>query len=385
MPNFTDRSIKALKPKTTRYYVTERDGFQVRISPKGEKVWVYRYTQSKKTKWLVLGAYPTMSLKDARIAHGEARSKHISGANPSAHKDKTRLLTIKQLTKDFYDTRLINRKRPEYPKQLIESHINPGLGDIVIADLTTAQISDFIIKLGVQSTDKSGKKHGGQRAATATLSLLKQMLTFAKSRGVIHDNPAADIRARDLFGVANVCERTLDLNEIKTVWAFLDSKKHRISKQIVIAVKLLILTGARSGELRTALFDTEVDMKNKLWTIPASKTKSNKKHEVPLNGITIDLFEQLKEINNEKVLNIEAKAMARAIGRVQERIGIPKWTAHDLRRSFATGLSTNLNIDIVTIEKCLGHALPGILSVYQKDDMLDKRRDALEQWAELVT
>lgn len=116
-----------------------------------------------------------------------------------------------------------------------------------------------------------------------------------------------------------------------------------------------------------------------------SHIKSNKKHEIPLNDITVNLFEQLKKKKTKQVLDIEAKALSRAIGRIQERIGIPKWTAHDLRRSFATGLSTELNIDIITIEKCLGHAMPGILAVYQKDDMIDKRRDALEQWAKLVT
>lgn len=78
---------------------------------------------------------------------------------------------------------------------------------------------------------------------------------------------------------------------------------------------------------------------------------------------------------------ISDKSLPKAIIRLQERIGIPKWTAHDLRRTFATQLGETLRIDPVVIEKCLGHKMPKIMATYNKNEMLPERQEALDQWA----
>lgn len=62
-------------------------------------------------------------------------------------------------------------------------------------------------------------------------------------------------------------------------------------------------------------------------------------------------------------------------------MGIPEWTAHDLRRTFATQLGETLQIDPVVIEKCLGHKMPRIMATYNRNEMLPQRREALERWA----
>ena len=64
---------------------------------------------------------------------------------------------------------------------------------------------------------------------------------------------------------------------------------------------------------------------------------------------------------------ISDRALPKAIQRLQKRIGILKWTAHDLRRTFATQLGEALNIDPVVIEKCLGHKMPKIMATYNKN------------------
>ena len=76
------------------------------------------------------------------------------------------------------------------------------------------------------------------------------------------------------------------------------------------------------------------------------------------------------------------KALPKAIMRILTRVGIPQWTAHDLRRTFATQLGETLNVDPVVIEKCLGHKMPKIMAKYNKNEMLLQRKNALEQWAQ---
>ncbi len=70
------------------------------------------------------------------------------------------------------------------------------------------------------------------------------------------------------------------------------------------------------------------------------------------------------------------KALSRAINRIQERVGIPHWTAHDLRRSFCTQLGEALHIDPVVIEK-----MPKIMATYNRNEMLVQRKEALTKWS----
>ncbi len=81
---------------------------------------------------------------------------------------------------------------------------------------------------------------------------------------------------------------------------------------------------------------------------------------------------------------LDENALPRAIKRIQDRVNIPEWTAHDLRRTFATQLGEALNIDPVVIEKCLGHKMPRIMATYNKNEMLPQRKEALEQWSNKI-
>ena len=78
---------------------------------------------------------------------------------------------------------------------------------------------------------------------------------------------------------------------------------------------------------------------------------------------------------------LSPKALSRSINRIQERVGIPHWTAHDLRRSFCTQLGETLHIDPVVIEKCLGHKMPKIMATYNRNEMLVQRKEALTKWS----
>jgi integrase len=85
--------------------------------------------------------------------------------------------------------------------------------------------------------------------------------------------------------------------------------------------------------------------------------------------------------NNE---SLSDKSIAKAVKRIQDRVGIPQWTPHDLRRTFATLLGETLHIDPVVIEKCLGHKMPKIMATYNKNEMLPQRKEALDQWGNFI-
>lgn len=75
---------------------------------------------------------------------------------------------------------------------------------------------------------------------------------------------------------------------------------------------------------------------------------------------------------------ISLKALSRAINRIQERVGVPHWTAHDLRRSFCTQLGETLHIDPVV------NKMPKIMATYNKNEMLTQRKEALTRWSQYL-
>ena len=152
-----------------------------------------------------------------------------------------------------------------------------------------------------------------------------------------------------------------------------------------------MLTGVRTGEIRLAVW-SEFDFDNSLWTIPAERTKTGIVMQIHLSEITKHLLLELKIQSSSEYVMIGVdgqrplyeKAIAKAIRRIQTRVGIPQWTAHDLRRTFATQLGEALHVDPVVVEKCLGHKMPKIMATYNKNEMLPQRKEALNQWANYI-
>lgn len=220
-----------------------------------------------------------------------------------------------------------HRKQPLQIKQQIDSDIIPLLGKKELEKIQARDITralDTIVK------------RGSPVHANKILSTLKQAFNYSVSRGDISINPAVNIRARDIGGVERPRERNLTTEEIIALWLFLDSKRHAISLQIKNAVKIILLTGVRTGELRLAKW-SEFDFEQSLWTIPVEHSKTGFVMKIHLCKLVKELLLELKhKLDSEYVLcgindnNIPLtdKALPKAISRIQERIGIPQWTAH---------------------------------------------------------
>ncbi|HRD70383.1 MAG TPA: tyrosine-type recombinase/integrase [Legionella sp.] len=386
MNQFTDTFIKRLKPKDKREEKFEGGGFGIMIYPTGTKTWIYRYKIDNKKDYIILGHYPEMSLSDARKSFLEFRDKRRAGLNPKEiikEQNEYDHSTVKKLVLDWY-TGYIEKQRaqPKQIKQIIDADIIPLLGEKKLEALKTKDITQALDKI---------VNRGSPVHANKVLAALKQALGYGVRRGSIQQNPAESILAKDIGGMEKPRERHLSIDEIKNLWLFLDSDKHALSLQIKNAIKIILLTGVRTGELRLAQWK-EFDFINSLWTIPAEHSKSRIPMKIHLSQPVKQLFFELKTQNNSTYvlaginedLPLSDKALPKAVIRLQERLGIPQWTPHDLRRTFATQLGETLHIDPVVIEKCLGHKMPKIMATYNKNEMLPQRKDALNQWGKYI-
>lgn len=386
MSNFTDTYIKALKPRPIRYEEYEGGGFGIRITPSGVKTWVYRYKIDGATDKLTLGHYPAMSLANAKKRFVELSEVRKDGTSPKDYIELAKLRennTVKKLINNWYENYVEkNLKKPLQVKQQIDSDIIPLLGEMSLEKIQTRDITKALDKIVAR---------GSRIHANRVLSSIKQAFNYAVSRGALQHNPATGIRARDIGGIEKPRERVLSLKEIKKIFEFLDSDNHQLPIQTKNAIKILYFTGVRTAELRLATW-SEFDFDNSLWTIPAEHSKAGIIHKVHLSPQVLALFLAIKVENNSIFVlpsvdgnnPLTLNALPRAVNRVQKRIGIPQWTAHDARRSFATHLGEALRIDPVVIEKCLGHKMPRIMATYNRNEMLYERKEALNQWGQYI-
>lgn len=383
---FIDSYLKNLKSEKNWYEKTEASGLGIRVMPSGSKSWIYRFTLNGKRQKMTLGKYPAVSLKQARELLLKAQSIKEQGINPiedQHHERSKEIYTVEKLFTDWYSSYIVkNRKRPLDIKKQIDADIIPLLGNNELNKLQPIDITralDIIVS------------RGAPILANRILSSLKQAFNYAVSRGNIQQNPAASIRAKDIGGTERPSERFLTLDELIIIWQFLDSNQCQMSLQTKSAIKVVILTGVRTAEIRLALW-SHIDFANSLWTIPPENNKGKVTVKIHLSQLTKVVLEKLKAVSDSAFVlpglvenkPLDENALPRAIRRIQDKVGIPEWTAHDLRRTFATQLGEILNIDSVVIEKCLGHKMPRIMATYNKNEMLLQRKDALDQWAQCI-
>lgn len=379
---FRDSYINGLKPKDKTYRETEGNGFYIRVTPQGKKAWLYRYYYAEKDHSITLGYYPTMTLGQARAAYQTLFDLWQSGVDPKAHLaklDEAKTNTVKKLVIGWYENYIEKeRKQPQQIKQLIDADIIPLLGDIELAKLSPALVTTVLDKI---------VKRGARVHANKVLSALKQAFNYGVRRGSLKENPAVLLQGRDIGGIEKPRDRYLTTDEIKALLLFLDSDNNRMSLQTKLAIKIILHTGIRSGELRLATW-SEIDYQNSLWTIPKEHTKQDEIMRIHLTEPVKIIFRELQYgsksdfvLSAKEDIPLSPKALSRAINRIQERVGIPHWTAHDLRRSFCTQLGETLHIDPVVIEKCLGHKMPKIMATYNRNEMLVQRKEALTKWS----
>lgn len=195
------------------------------------------------------------------------------------------------------------------------------LGDIELTKLTPALVTNALDKI---------VKRGARVHANKVLAALKQAFSYGVRRGTLQENPAILLQARDVGGIEKPRDRNLSIHEIKTLLSFLENGTNRMSLQTKLAIKIILHTGIRSGELRLATWN-EIDFNNSLWTIPKEHTKQGEAMRIHLTESVKAMFKELKRDSNcQYILSatdnepLSPKALSRSINRIQDSTFAPK-------------------------------------------------------------
>jgi integrase len=296
-----------------------------------------------------------------------------------------------------------NRKRPEDARAILDRDILPALGARPLDDITTLECRDVVKK----TVARGAPVHAGKVLAT-----LKQLFGWAQSNGFTDRNPAAPLRGRHLGVEVNISDRFLSADEIPVFWAALERAvladrppAQKLRPATRAALRLLLLTAARTGELLQARWE-HVDLGGATWTVPPENQKLTKAQErrarpfvIPLAPMALELFKELQVLADGSAWVMASadaddghytdKALGRAMRRLQEgeapilALSGGLASPHDLRRTARTHLG-KLRVPPHIIERCLNHSLGRIVRTYDQHDYLEERREALEKWAAYI-
>jgi integrase len=426
---FTDTSIRALRANGSRYEKFEdgKPGFGIRVSEHGRKTWVYLYRYQGTPRRLTLGVYSTgaspsepvvMSLARAHSAWARAREALSEGKDPGADAVSAREAArsapdMARLGKEYIERHAKAKKRSwKEDERILATYVEPKWKHRKAAEITKRDVVlllDDIAAHGAPSRPER-ERRPAPIMANRVRSLLSRLFRFAVARHVIDTSP--------VFGVEKPADerrrtRLLSADEIRTFWRNAEDKKSGLSKTFAIALKILLVTGQRKGELAAAQW-SDIDLASAVWTIPDAVAKNKRTHLVPLSPLAVKLLEELRattvgtpedDLQNEgqtcigPVLpsrlvrggTISANALDRSLRRAIDKSESPEsplaamtpFTPHDLRRTAATGLG-ELGFDDFTIGLVLNHTSRGITGRYNLAQYEAQKRHALDAWAQRV-
>lgn len=377
----TDLQVRKFKAQNRRYEILDQSGLYVRVAPSGRKTWVFRYLFDGVPRRMQLGVFPGVSLAEAREKHGSAMIKIQQNIDPGAELQakKAKIKSapdFQDLLDEIWKIELRHKKSGIQTKKLLETNVLPVWSRRKVADIKRRDIVILLDRIAERAPIVRNRVHGA----------LSRLFNFAAERGIIDDSPCTRIRKLPEKGR----NRVLTDEEIKTLWNCLDLENkgidiYRVSK---LALKMILLTGQRPGEVCGMTWD-EID-DHKFWNIPASRMKNNEENRVPLCPMALEVLEQVK-IYSGKGNNVfpssykpdqamTRSALTRAVSRHWFEMGSKeKFTPHDLRRTLRTRLA-ELKVDEIVAERVLGNKLQGMMAIYNQHPYDVEKRQALMRW-----
>jgi integrase len=419
--------------RTVIHYCDQVPGFGLRVTPTGAKAFVLNYrNRSGRERRHTIGRFPGISVAAARACASKLKSDiHNNGADPLEEIEAERgAPTIADLCQRFIDEHLPKKRQRtqgEYTS-LINLAVLEAWRHRKVADITFGDVDALHRRITKQGTQR------GRRApyqANRVLGLLSKMFALAIRWGWRTDNPTKGIERNP----ETKRRRYLSGEELAALLAVLAERDEAARAaggkrdRAADAVRLLLLTGARCGEVMGARWG-HFDLRVGMWTKPASTTKQKQEHSVPLSAPTRQLLAEMrghaaadddavfprttiknnwyfvrdratvvlfagradapegklvadlhKSLDRDPTLR-ELQNAANAFG-VKLPSGLSDFRVHDLRHSYASFLAS-AGLSLPTIGALLGHSQPSTTARYAHlfDDPL---RQATERVGEIIT
>ena len=381
------RQVDTAKPKDKPYKLADGGGLYLLVNPNGARYWRLKYRVAGKEKLLALGVYPDVTLADARAKRDEAKRGIAGGIDPSEAKREEKISrelnvrnTFQEIACEWHSSKLYKWSEG-YASDIMEAFnkdVFPYIGKKPISEIKPLELLNVLRRMeGRGATEKAKKVR--QRCG--------EVFRYAIVTGRAEYNPAPDLTSA-MQGHESSHYPFLNAPELPAFFEALS--RYSGSELVVLASRLLIITGLRTGELRGATWQ-EIDVDAAVWEIPAERMKMRRPHIVPLSLQAQAIIMRIREMTGRYPYifpgrNDPRKTMSEAsINQVFKRIGYAgRVTGHGFRHTMSTILHEQ-GYNTAWIETQLAHVdKNSIRGTYNHAQYLDGRREMLQWYADYM-
>jgi integrase len=384
----TDVRIRNAKPRGQTYKLSDGAGMYLLVTKDGAGYWRFDYRFNGKRRTLALGVYPTVPLSRARERREAARRLLTEGKDPNTAKKETKRAaklasnnTFEAVAREWLN---LQRRRlaPRYSALLqarLEADVFPDLGSRPIAEIGAPELLDVLKKV---------EKRGVLETARRLRQTCGQVFRYAIAKGLSKYDPSAGLRGALSSPGKPRSHKAMPLREIPDFIVALAA--YEGDQRTQIALRLMVLTFARTTELRSAQWSEIENLEDKepLWRIPAERTKMKREHIVPLAPQAVSLLRELRRLpgsdsspylfpSPSKEGFMSNNTMLYALYRLGYH---SRATVHGFRATASTALN-EMGFRADVIERQLAHQENNVRAAYNRAEYLPDRRAMMIHWA----
>lgn len=399
----TEVKVKSLKPRPKLYRVADGKGLCIEITPSGSKLWRYRYRHANKATMVSFGAWPEVSLAQARERHLEARAVLRLGFAPVAERQASKARTVQAAANTFgalaaewfgkQSASMSPATQKKARRHLGLPHLTPEGRKardrpLIPASFSLKPVRD-IGPVDVLAILRPVEAAGTMETAHRMQQRISHVFRYAIATGRAERDPTADIRGALAPVVRTSRAAITNPQEIARLLHALDSYDGKAATKA--ALRLSPLLFVRPGELR-AMEWTEIDWNAAEWRIPAHRMKMKQAHIVPLSEQAITILRGLQSLTGTQRFAFpgawsDAKPMSDgAVNRALRLMGFDKetMTGHGFRALASTRLN-ELGWSPDVIERQLAHVeRNAVRAAYNRASYMQERHEMMQAWADYL-
>lgn len=382
----SDRAVAAIKTEG-RHPVGGVPGLHLRVTGERHRGWVLRVQVGEKRTDYGLGAYPEVSLADAREKARDMRAQINLGEVPvgvmRARKavlaEKTFVRTFESCAEAYVQDKEREWKNSKHRQQwrnTLQSYVYPHIGSLSVNEIDLPHVLACLEPIWHNKTETAARLRGRIESILdwAQVRKYRTKENVARWKGCLDKVLPAPTKIQKVEHHKSVPYQEL---------ADFVSKLKLRQGMAANALMLLIFTCVRSGEVRGAKWD-EFDLEKGIWTIPAERMKAGKEHRVALSSAAVKLLKSLPRIEDHPVIFPGTKGQPLsdmtllAVMRRMEVDAVP----HGFRSTFRDWVGDCTSYPSDLAETALAHTLENkVEAAYRRSDALERRREMMEEWA----
>lgn len=380
MGKLTQAHIRSALAKPGRHH--DGDGLVLFVRETGQASWVARIQHDGSRREFGLGSLRAVGLSDAREKAALVKSALVAGRDPhlalKPPKEMTR--TFREAALGFLeaksaDAKISEAKRKQNLAQLT-TYAFPALGKLQVQSIDADAIAACLRPIWTRKPETARKVR----------SLIIRTLRFARPDGALFIGTLGPAVADRL--PAQPKRGNFEAMPYADLPAFMVRLADK-GGMGALALRVTILTAARSGEVRGATW-SELDLEGAVWTIPAERMKARRLHRVPLSPAAVALFREAAAIKRAGTDLIFPAGSGKALSdmtltKVLRDMNAP-CTVHGFRSTFRDWTAEQTSLPGEVAEAALAHTVPkAVEAAYRRTDFFDKRRELMDAWAGFAT